>query len=81
MSDLNHDSATSIARNCGQCLGHILAAIRTPLEGASTSSAEVRTIRARVLETTDGGVTCRRIVIDQIIQQTTQPHSPLATTS
>lgn len=81
MSDMQPNADSSIARNCGQCFGHILAAIRMPVVQASTSSADVRTIGARMLETTDGAVTHRRIVIDQIVQRSSQLPPALATTS
>ncbi|MSR69843.1 MAG: hypothetical protein EXS17_05805 [Phycisphaerales bacterium] len=62
----------SFARDCGVCFGHILKAIRTPVAALSAPPAEVRTIGARVLETPDGAIIRRRIVIDQIIQRDSQ---------
>lgn len=81
MSGSQQNAESSIARDCGQCFGHILAAIRTPVVQPSTSAADVRTIGAQVLETTDGAVTRRRIVIDQIVRRTTQLPPALGTTS
>ena len=73
----------SIARSCGECIGHILKAIKTPVKPADCAPAvdpirppphqeNVQTVRAAVREEQVGTVLHRRIVIDQVVQL----HSP-----
>lgn len=69
------DDSPSIARSCGECVGHILKAIRTPVvKPAATVPTDapptsVRTVRAMVRQEQVGEVTHRRIVIDQIVSK------------
>ncbi len=59
----------SIARNCGEFVGHILKAIRTPVvQPNDLSQTNVQTVRAAVREEQVGAVVHRRIVIDQVVQ-------------
>lgn len=69
----------SLARSCGECIGHILKAIKTPVKPAdcapvvnpitpSPHQENVQTVRAAVREEQVGAVLHRRIVIDQVVQ-------------
>ncbi len=61
---------TSLARSCGECVGHILKAIRTPAERprvAPLPECDVRTVGAAIREERVGDVLHRRIVIDQVV--------------
>ena len=71
----------SIARSCGECIGHILKAIKTPVKPVNPSSHQenVQTVRAAVREEQVGSVLHRRIVIDQVVQLDS-PEMPKGTT-
>ncbi len=74
----------SIAHCCGQFIGHIVAACQTKVADGSESVASTthsshsaaRTVRAAVTESTQGGVTYRRIVVDQVIDGDSTRFSP-----
>ncbi len=65
----------SIARSLGECCGHILNAIRTPVARAPAAPTQAplrgngcaTTVRAAVRDETVDGVIHRRIVIDQVV--------------
>ncbi|MSR28284.1 MAG: hypothetical protein EXS03_01755 [Phycisphaerales bacterium] len=75
-------SEVGIARSLGQCVGHILSAVRGSRSDATTvrgpeASMPGRTVGASVREATVDGITYRRIVVDQIVGDptTTVPHA------
>lgn len=80
----------SLARSCGECIGHILKAIKTPLKKEGCAQVanplspaphqeNVQTVRAAVREEQVGAVLHRRIVIDQVVQLDS-PEMPKDTT-
>ncbi len=60
----------SLARSCGECIGHILKAIKTPVKPVTPAPHQenIQTVRAAVREEQVGAVLHRRIVIDQVVQ-------------
>ncbi len=75
----------TLGRSCGQFIGHIVAACRTKVDAAGAAPAcatpPARTVRAAINEQTVDGVTFRRIVVDQVIEQVVEPaQSPFTPT-
>jgi hypothetical protein len=64
----------SVARNLGRMVGHIAAAIRTPV------AAQPGTVIARRVQQCDApgpdGTTLRRTVVDEIVAHTSESTSP-----
>lgn len=78
MTTPNKAEPHSLARSCGECIGHILKAIKTPVKPEKTiemvkprnhsPQENIQTVRAAVREEQVGSVLHRRIVIDQVVQ-------------
>ncbi len=75
----------TLARSCGQFIGHIVAGCRTKVNRTDAAPAcavpPARTVRAAINEQTVDGVTFRRIVVDQVIEHVVEPaRSPFTPT-